>query len=253
MKYFDASAWIGAWPFAFLESRDGAALARHLGEHGIQRALVSSLDAVFAPAPDPANRRLEAETRRFARLVPVPVVNPTLGNWREELERCVGGGRARIVRVLPNYHAFSLGSRAMQELADELGRRKLVLAIQTRLIDERHEWHGLNIKPVPTASLTAFLARNRALPTLVGGLGRPDLLALLPQNPQVVADLTFAEWHDTLRYFVHKVSARQLAFSSHTPFHITAASKAKVETQLVPKPVMRAVAGENLERLLRGR
>ena len=246
MKYFDASAWTGSWPFAFLDAHTPRTLAAHLRAHGIGAALVSPIEAVFAPEPAPANRALLRATRSEKALVPVPVINPALANWREELDACAADSRVKLVRVLPNYHGFRLDSRGMDELGAELVRRTLRLAVQTRLIDERHEWHGLNIKPVSTQSLADFLKRHPHLPTLVGGLGRPDILALLPRHRNLIADLTFAEWHETLNYFLKKVSHRQLVFSSHAPFHITAASKAKVEGQDVPAGKARAIAGENL-------
>ena len=248
MKFFDASAWLGQWPFAFLDAPDARTLAVHLRQHGIDRALVSHLDAVFAPAPDRANATLRRETRRTPSLMPVPIINPTLGNWRDELARCATDSRVRMIRILPNYHAFALGSKVADELAEELLRRGLALAVQMRLIDERHEWHGLNIKPTPTHALDGFLARHRKLPVLAGGLGRLDILALLPKHAHLVADLAFAEWHDTLSYFVNRVGATQLAFCSHAPFHITAASKAKVAAQLASPAAQRAVAAGNLRR-----
>lgn len=253
MNFFDASAWIGHWPFAFFDAHDARTLAAHLRQHGIDRALVSHLDAVFAPAPDRANAALRRETRRTPSLLPVPIINPSLANWREELARCAADSRVRTVRILPNYHGFALGSKVADELVDELSRRRLLLAVQMRLIDERHEWHGLKIKPTPTLALDRFLGRHRTLPVLAGGLGRLDILALLPKHPHLMADLAFAEWHDTLPYFLKRVGATQLAFCSHAPFHITAASKAKVAAQLATPAARRAVAAGNLRRLIEKR
>ena len=146
MKYFDANTWTGRWPFAFIDGHTPGSLAKHLGKHGIRRALVSPLDAVFAPATGPANRELLRSTRGISGLVPVPVINPALANWREELSAVATDPRVRVVRVLPAYHNFRLGSRAVDELAAELVRRKLRLIVQVRLIDHRHEYHALTIK-----------------------------------------------------------------------------------------------------------
>src|SRR6188508_99833 len=76
MTYFDASTWIGQWPFSFADAHTPRSLAAHLARHGIARALVSPLDAVFAPAPQPANRAILVATRGVRGLVPVPVINP---------------------------------------------------------------------------------------------------------------------------------------------------------------------------------
>ncbi len=246
MNYFDASTWVGRWPFAFLPTHTPRSLAAHLRRHGIRRALVSPLDAVFAPAPGPANRALLRSTASVAGLVPVPVINPVLADWRDELAAYAADSRVRAVRILPNYHHFRLRSRAMRELAGELTRRGLRLIVQMRLIDERHEYHALRIRGVPTPDLAALLSAHPRLRVLAGGLTRTELFAVAPAHPRLLADLSFIEWHDTLRHVLARVPARQLVFGSHTPFLITAASRAKVAAATVPSRSLVAIAAGNL-------
>ena len=247
MKYFDANTWTGRWPFAFIEEHTPRSLAAHLRGHGIARALVSPLDAVFAPEPDPANYQMLRTTEGVAGLVPVPVINPTLANWREELAEGAADPRVRAVRLLPAYHHYRPGSRALDELAVELIRRKLRLIVQVRLIDERHEYHSLNIKPVKAADLGVLVRRHPKLRVLASGLLRSEILAVLPKNPSLLADLSFAEWHDTLPHLLAKVPARQLVFASHTPFLVTAAARAKLDTAGVGAAKLRQIAAGNLE------
>ena len=251
MNYFDANTWIGRWPFAFLEAHTPRTLAAHLRHHGIRRALVSPLDAVLAPSPGPANRDLLRTTRGIVALTPVPVINPALANWREELAACAADPRVRAVRVLPNYHNYRLRSRAAHELAAELVRRQVRLIVQVRLVDERHEFHAMKLKGVPPADLASFLARHPRLRVLACGLTRTELFSLAPKHPRLLADLSFVEWHDTLRHVLAKVPARQLVFGSHTPFFITVASKAKISTADVGARTSAAIAAGNLARWFR--
>ena len=130
MNYFDANTWVGRWPFAFIEEHTPRSLAAHLRAHGIRRALVSPLDAVFAPEPGPANYQLLRTTEGVKDLGPVPVINPALANWREELTVCAADPRVHAVRLLPRVHNYRLESRAVQELAAELMRRRLRLILQ---------------------------------------------------------------------------------------------------------------------------
>jgi hypothetical protein len=250
MNYFDANTWIGRWPFSFADSHTPRSLVAHLERYGINRALVSPIDAVFAPAPQPANRALLAATRGLRGLAPVPVINPALAGWREDLAEVAKDARVRAVRLLPNYHDYRLNAPAVGELAAELRRRGLRLIVQVRLIDERHEYHGMTIKPVPVADLTALLRRVSG-PVLASGLMRPDILKLAPRYPQLLCDLTFAEWHDTMEHLTAKVAARQLAFASHTPFLITAAARAKLDGSTLDRAQRRAVAAENLAKFLK--
>lgn len=251
MNFFDALTWIGRWPFAFCDAHTPATLVAQLRRHGIRRALVSPLDAVFAPAPGPANRELLRSTRGVAALEPVPVINPALADWREELEACASDPRVRAVRLLPNYHAYRLHAPAVGALVAELQARGLRPIVQMQLIDARHEYHAMNLKPVAPAELGAWLERSPRLPVLASGLQRPDLLRLTAAHPQLLADLSFAEWLDTVDHLLEKVSARQLVFASHTPLLVTAAARAKLESTSVPRRPLEAIASGNLERFLR--
>jgi uncharacterized protein len=113
MTYFDANTWTGRWPFSFADAHTPRSLAAHLARHGIRRALVSPLDAVFAPAPQPANLALLAATRGHRGLVPVPVINPALAGWRDDLAGVAADARVRAVRLLPNYHDYKLAAPAV--------------------------------------------------------------------------------------------------------------------------------------------
>ncbi len=250
MNYFDANTWIGRWPFSFCEAHSARSLRTHLTKQGIQRALVSPLDAVFAPEPGPANRVLLASTAGVKGLEPVPVINPALANWWDEVAICGADDRVRAVRLLPNYHNYALSLPAVDELIEELNVRGWKLIVQMQLIDARHEYHAMTIKPVPADELAALLKRHRGLPVLASGLLRPDVLKLAPKCPQLLADLSFAEWHDTMEHLLAKVPVTQLAFASHTPLLVTSAARAKVEASTLTKAQQVAVAAGNLGKFL---
>ncbi len=251
MNIFDANTWTGRWPFSFSDAHTARSLATHLARHGIRRALVSPLDAVFAPEPGPANETLLAATRGIKSLEPVPVINPALANWFDEVALCAADRRVRAVRLLPNYHNYSLGAGFVGELVEELQVRGLKLVVQMQLIDHRHEYHAMTLKPVPADDLAALLKRHRSWTVLASGLMRPDILKLAPKHSNLLADLSFAEWHDTMEHLLAKASAQQLAFASHTPLLVTAAAGAKLETSTLTQAQKQAVAAGNLERFLR--
>lgn len=250
MTPFDASTWIGSWPFAFLEAHTPRSLVNHLRRHGIGRALVSPLDGVFAPDPGRANRALLRATRSFLGLLPVPLINPTLANWQDELATCAEDARVRVVRVLPSYHRVPLGGAGMRRLVGELEARGLRLALQVRLIDERHEYHGLSLKPVALAALTRFLATYPNTPVLVSGLLRSEVAKLAPSHPRMLVDLAYAEWLDTVRTLLVSTLPEQLVFASHTPFLVTAAATAKLDAARLPSSRRKLIAHRNLDRFL---
>jgi uncharacterized protein len=251
MNLFDATSWLGPWPFASWEEREATAHARELRRHGIQRALVSPLRAVFAPVPVTANRTLLAETKTLRALIPLPVINPALANWEEQLAEVAVDPRVRAVRWLPSYHNYRLTDARATACARALQAQKLGLVLTVRLVDERHEYFALRIRGLRNEPLLRFLRRHPELPVLLSGLMRPDITQILPAHRQVLADLSFAEWDRTLERLVENVSVQQLVFGSHAPFHLVAANAAKVTSASLPEPQLHAVARRNLERFLR--
>lgn len=248
MNCFDASTWIGRWPFAFVDAHTPRSLVAHLKSHGIRRALVSPLDAVFAPAPGPANDALLRATEATRELVPVPVINPALADWRDELAAVATDARVRAIRLLPSYHGYKLRGPAVNDFAEEAVRRRLRVVVQVRLIDERHEYHAMNIKPVRPADIGVWMRRHSKLRVLASGLLASEVLGLLPKNPRLMADLSYAEWHETIDHLLKKVPARQLCFATHTPFLVTAAARAKLDPSGLTKSKLAAIASGNLER-----
>jgi hypothetical protein len=247
MTFFDANTWIGRWPFSLQLALTAMTLVARLKSHGIDRALVSPVEAVFAPEPSAANRRLLRGTRGQAALVPVPVINPALANWREQLGAVAADPRVRAVRLLPNYHGYRLGSQRIDALTAAVSERGLRLIVTMRLIDERHEYFAMTMKGVPVGELEALLRRNPRVPVLASGLTRSEMLAVLPKQPHLLADLSFAEWHETMADLRRRVSARQLAFASQTPFLITAAATAKLRDTALPKTELSRIAAGNLD------
>lgn len=251
MTFFDANTWIGRWPFSLQPALTAKTLVARLKRHAIDRALVSPVEAVFAPEPGEANRGLLRETRRHARLIPVPVIHPGLANWREQIAGVATDPRVRALRLLPNYHGYRLDSPRIDAVVAAARDHGLRLIVTMRLIDERHEYFALRIKGVPVRGLEALLRRNPRVPVLASGLTRSELLAVLPKQPHLLADLSFAEWHETMSDLRRRVPATQLAFASHTPFLVTAAATAKLRDTALLRAELAQVAAGNLEAFLK--
>ncbi len=249
MKFVDALAWTGPWPFAPIATHDACSLAAELAAQGIAGALVSPLEAVFAPEPGPANRRLLHDTRATPGLVPVPVVNPAVPGWESDLAEVAADARVRLVRLLPAYHAYRLDGRAALACARAAQARGLAVAVQVRLVDERHEHHAVRVRPVPLAALESFARRAPGLDLLASGLLRSEIKAVAPRLRRVRFDLSFAEWLDTVPDLLTRARPEQLVFATNVPLLMPAAGRAKVASAAVPPAVRAAIAGGNLRRL----
>ncbi|MBL9217512.1 MAG: hypothetical protein JNG82_03425 [Opitutaceae bacterium] len=224
---FDANCYLGAWPFGLMPELSPSGLLRHLQRSGIARAAVSPLDAVFAPEPMPANRRLFSAVRREHRLVPLPVVNPRLANWREQLAECAAGARVSAVRLMPAYHGYRL--RAVSDrFLTELAEAGLKPVLTVRLEDERQRYFALNVKGVPVADIAAFLARCPRMTALCTGLAVGEALQLAEAADNFLADLAYMENIELAALLRPRLPPRRLLFGTLTPMLSAQAQTAKL-------------------------
>ena len=138
MNLIDTNVNLGPWPFTPVPDRTGPELAAHLAASGVRRALVSHLGAVFQPEPMVTNRKLFAAVKKTPGLLPVPVINPALANWREQLAECLAAGPIRAVKIFPNYPNYYLGARKLDAFMAAIADAGLRLIVYVRLEDERH-------------------------------------------------------------------------------------------------------------------
>lgn len=245
----DANAFLGSWPFGVTPELGAKQLAEKLRRHGVRRAFVSDLGAVFAPDPMPANRALFAAVRDVRALVPVPILNPALTTWREQFEACrTAAAPLRAVRILPNYHIYTLTSRRLEPFVAALTEARVRLVLNVRLEDERHTYFALRIKGIPVAAIAAFLRRFSTQHVLCTGLYKPEIESLTTQADNFSADLSFAEAMDTAHALAEAVPASRLMFGSAAPLLSIAAQAAKIDASRLPAQELGRIASENARR-----
>lgn len=248
MSLIDTNVHLGPWPFAFLPSFTAAQLAAHLAAEGIDRAVVSPLAAALAPDPLPANRELFAAVRRTPALLPLPVVNPALAHWREQLD-ATAAGPLRAIKLLPPYHNYRLEAPRFAPFFAAVAARRLKVVVETRLEDDRHRYHGLSVKSLTAKQLAPFLRRYSDLHPLVLGLGLPEIRELAKAGLTAFSfDTAFVEWIDSTATLAREFATDRVMFGSHTPFLVTRASLAKLATAKLPAPVRRAFSSRNAEK-----
>jgi len=251
VNLIDTNANLGPWPFAPVPDRTGAALAAHLAAAGIRRALVSHLGALFLPEPMPANRALFATVRRTPGLIPVPVLNPALPNWREQLAECLAAGPIRAVKILPNYHRYRLNARHLDDFMAALAKAKLRLILNVRLEDERHKYFALRIKGVPVPQVAQFLRRFRSHHVLLSGIYKTEVEKLAPDHENFSVEISLCEMTDTLEIMLKKFPARRFMLGTDTPVMATRAQAAKLTGALIPARTRELIGSGNARRFFR--
>ena len=247
----DVSTAVGRWPFCRRQSITPAGLSSLLKRAGVDLALTSSLEAVFHEDPDEDNRLLFHQLGGHKRLVPVPVVNPRMADWRDVVGRWAP--KAPAVKILPSYHAFSLADANVAALAAELMRRGKPLMVQMRMEDERVQAPAFRVPPVPVADIVALAGRFPRLNIVALSAYRQEAADLVAQAPRVWVDVSMLDGMDTVGAAVrlNRAFAGRLMLGSHSPLYYTRSAVLKVQTAEVTAAVRQAILGGTARKLLK--
>jgi predicted TIM-barrel fold metal-dependent hydrolase len=246
----DVNAAVGRWPFCEIQSVTAARLSSLLKRAGVDRALVSSLEAVFHEDPNEDNRRLFRQLRGNRRLLAVPVINARLADWADRLAEWTP--TALAVKILPSYHAFSLADANVAGLAAGLAKAGRPLLVQIRMEDERTQSPAFRVPAVPMADVAALAERFPRLTIVALCAYTPEATDLLEHSPGVRMDVSMLDGLDVVGNLVkkHRPAARRLLLGSHSPLQYTQAAALKVQTAQVPEHVRKAILGQSARQIL---
>ena len=251
MSFIDTNVNFGHWPFERLPKRTLAQLAQHLEFHNIEQALVSHIETLFIPDPDPCNRELIRSSSRFPSITPVPVINLTNPDWHQNLEAYRSMTDLKAVKLYPSFHNYSLGSVRCKEFTRFLVQTDIRLIIGIRMLDERHQYFGLKVKGLPIKQLISYAKRFPDLPIHCTGLYRLEILEIAEQCPNISTELSFADGHDLINRLTEKMSPDRLTFGSHTPLMVTEANTYKHQVAQISKATQSKIAHRNAKKLFK--
>lgn len=247
MNLIDTNAWSGCWPFGPV-SKQCKKLPILIGTgYRIQQAMVSSLESIYQSDPMPGNRDVFTSTYGRRSYRPLPIINPATPAWEDHLIEVSEKSRVVAVRLLPQYHGYSLQSVTVKKLIRRLEDLQLRLIIVARLVDERQEHPAVNIKPIPVAQLKKFIENHPKVHPLIQGYGVHELKELAQAKGDFSTDTSFAEWEDTLRVINRNVPVSRIIFGSLSPLQITQAQVDKVRLSSLPKKQREAVGIRNCQ------
>ena len=251
MKLIDTNVSLGEWPFGTVGITSARTLKKHLNTSGIGTALVSHLATIFNPEPDHGNQRLFKALRNEPNLVPVPVINPSLADWRDLLDQYRASQAIKAVKVYPNFHRFRLASPTMDRLVDYTRKHQIRLMINIRMADERHQYFGLKIDGVTLKGLVDFSQRHDDLRFLCLGLYRPEILELADQCGNFLTDFSFADWQFMLEEVLGKLSVDRVLFGSHSPIMITQSIADQLTFSPLTQARIRRIGHDNAKKFFR--
>jgi hypothetical protein len=232
MSRFDASAWVGMWPFTMSAPTSLPELVASLQAVGISGAAVSPIASVLGPEPSTANMALIAEARSVpndfdARVV--PVIDPSLPGWEGDLDAALVAGSDLIgaVKIVPNHHGYEVDREAAVALAQAVAGAGLGLCLQMRMLDERAHHPLMKVPGVPIDGVVRLSAAVPELRILACGIYQSELAAIVPAG-NVSVELSSVESGDVLTNAIQAVGAERLMLGTHAPVYYPAAGVAKV-------------------------
>lgn len=228
----DVNAYAGHWP-SHPVNGDLIEVVASLKEVGVDRICISPLDAVWCRNPQHYNRWLLEVTRSLPEVIPVPVLDPTMETWREELDVVTNDPRVRMIKLHPAYHGYELS--AVDACLETVGEKKLAVQIQTRMEDPRRQHPLQQVPDVLLKDIVEAAERHPDVRVLGGGPRWPEVQQeqeRLRSLPNVFVDVSQCDGLDTIRRFCEWELGNKLLFASHAPLFIPWSAVARVVTDI---------------------
>jgi predicted TIM-barrel fold metal-dependent hydrolase len=253
----DVNACLGRYPFRRLRHTTAKEMIALMDRNGIERAVVSSIHAVFYRDAHKGNEELVAEIKPFGtRFIPVATVNPRYVGWERDLAEAVEQWQVKAVALVPEHHGYSLADDAGRAVLGRIEQYDVPVSLMQRFEDrrQRHAWDRAEDLTL-TALLDAARAHSRLRFLLVNWQGL-DGAKLVEAGLKGRCLIDFARMQVVFRKEVPKLIAtlgvEALAFGSHLPFDYVGPSLIKLANleQLRPQD-HEAIAWRNAAKFLR--
>lgn len=252
----DVNACLGHYPFRSLRQTTAREQIALMDRSGIERAVVSSLHALFYRDAHRGNEELIAETKPYgARFIPVATANPNYAGWERDLAEAVERWKVKVVTLAPGYHGYALG--------DERGRAALgrietygVPLMLTQRFEDRRQRHAFD--RAEDLQFNVLLETARAYPKLkfmlVNWAGL-DGAKMVGAGLKGRCLIDFARLQVVFRKevprLIETLGVEAMAFGTHTPFDYVGGSLVKLANVEKFRPGdYEAIAGGNAARFL---
>jgi len=245
----DVNVHTGSWPFQRFPFDSLEALADHLAAEQISIGYVSHLGCVLYADPDVYNRELIEGCRNVEPLRPVPVINPHLNGWRQNLAAYLDEG-VRAVKIIPSFHNFRLYSRPVFELIEALEDDGLRLMIQMRYEDERERYFALNVYGPKVDQVVKLANRFAGTEILCLNAYLPEAREFGKRTSNILVDIAFAEWLLTMNLMLEDLAPERVVFGSHSPLLVTRSAVMKLMESEISDKIKRQIASTNAKRFL---
>lgn len=247
----DVNAWTGSWPALVNVPYDVASVRASLRNLGVERIFMAPLAAAWCTNPHLSNSEVYEAAEKYDDVSPVPVIDPTMPTWPEEVEKAAEHHDVRMIKLLPGYGGYDLA--VADDLLEEARRASLAVMVQVRIDDPRRHHPLAQVPDVPAEDVIKAAERHPELKLVIGGASATvlrDFKEELRELPGLFADTSQVDGVDSVKMLVDKGLGGKLLFGSHAPVFMPAAAVARVVADL-PYEVAKVIMRENAVRLMR--
>lgn len=253
----DINATLGHYPFRQLSATTPEAMLALMDRWTVDRALVSSLHAVFYRDCQRGNlellNHLTAHPQRF---VGVATVNPKYVGWQYDLEKCLSQPLVKAVTLVPSHHGYNLNDILVREVIKELVKRDVPLLLTQRFEDRRQRHHWDVAEDLELSAVLELAREHPELRIILSNWIGLDGARLKAAGLQGRVLIDFARMHVLLHGDVGKLmdalGVECMAFGSHMPFDYTAAALVKLSNlDTLSQPEQAQIAWRNAHEFLR--
>jgi predicted TIM-barrel fold metal-dependent hydrolase len=229
----DVNACLGHYPFRPLRHNTAAGLVALMDRNGIDRAVVSSLHAVFYRDAHRANDELIDQTAPYGgRLIPIGTVNPKYVGWERDLAELVEQRKLKAITLVPEHHGYSLADEHGRAALQRIAGYGVPVMLMQRFEDrrQRHRWDQAE-----DLSVAALLEAARAHPKLrfllanwIGLDGARLLDAGLKGRCLIDIARIQVVYRKEVPRLIETLGVEAVAFGSHLPFDYVGPSLVKL-------------------------
>ena len=248
-KVVDTNVSLFQWPFRRLPLDEVDALCSKLQQMGITEAWASSFEGLLHRDIRSVNNRLLNACQAQPELVPVGAINPTLPDWKHDLNLCLGRSKMPGIRIFPGYHGYELSDKVFSELlatATELGG---FVQIAFTMEDTRTQSHSVTAPNTDPRPLKHWMQQipEAKVQILNCRPSRSDK-QIFSSIPRVVLDTSRVDGTDGLITLVNAIGVERVLYGSHAPFLIPEAACIRMLESGISAAAVNAVMTENADK-----
>lgn len=257
---FDANAYIGNYALRELRHNTAEGLLGLMDRKGIDRALVSSAEAIVFQDAHAGNELLSREVREHRdRLVPCAVLNPSYAGWEHDLRVCADELGMPALKLYPHWHGYRLADRCCAEIVDAAAELGLLVMLPVRAQDPRQLGWLFDVPDLPLPEVAALVRSHpQANFAILEGIGITGSAlvserASMPDNYWVEISRMGVFLSKEIPALMGALGPRRLLFGTGMPFKYVDPVLLKMEHLDACAEDKEGIWGANLQDLLKQR